>query len=196
MTKIEYTVNNTKKGIQWDNTNRGIDDFATVRVFDSAYTEGLLKKRDSDNLLVKPYGLNAFAELISKIDDLLNNARVELAKREIPEVDKSELSDEIKALFDKKKFEQEDIEQFKLLATFFPKEDAEFLTNAKRYCAQKGYDFIWFCKDIECVYLGKKIDDSQKKKESATFKAKKLIEAVEERKLVADNYIKQIRAIL
>lgn len=75
-------------------------------------------------------------------------------------------------------------------------EDAKFLTNAKRYCAQKGYDFIWFCKDIECVYLGKKIDDSQKKKESATFKAKKLIEAVEERKLVADNYIKQIRAIL
>lgn len=131
LTKIEYTVNNTKKGIQWDNTNRGIDDFATVRVFDSAYTEGLLKKRDSDNLLVKPYGLNAFAELISKIDDLLNNARVELEKREIPEVDKSELSDETKALFDKKNFEQEDIEQFKLLATFLPKEEERLASIGK-----------------------------------------------------------------
>lgn len=131
LTKIEYMVNNTKKGIQWDNTNRGIDDFATVRVFDSAYTEGLLKKRDSDNLLVKPYGLNAFAELISKIDDLLNNARVELAKREIPEVDKSELSDETKALFDRKKFEQEDIEQFKLLATFLPKEEERLASIVK-----------------------------------------------------------------
>ena len=53
---------------------------------------------------------------------------------------------------------------------------------------EKGYDFIWFCKDIERVYLGKKVDDSQKKRESATFKAKKLIEAVEECKLVANNY--------
>ncbi|MDD5792523.1 MAG: AAA family ATPase [Erysipelotrichaceae bacterium] len=123
LAKIEYTVNNTKKVIQWDNTSRGIEDFATVRVFDSAYTEGLLKKRDSDNLLLKPYGLNVFAELISKIDDLLNNARVELAKREIPEVDKSELSDETKALFDKKKFEQEDVEQFKMLSSFLPKEE-------------------------------------------------------------------------
>ena len=48
-------------------------------------------------------------------------------------------------------------------------EDAEFLVNAKRYCDEKGYDFIWFCKDIERVYLGKKVDDSQKKKESATL---------------------------
>ena len=53
---------------------------------------------------------------------------------------------------------------------------------------QKLYDFIWFCKDIERVYIGKKVDDSQKKKESATFKAKKLIDAVDESKLVVNNY--------
>ena len=131
LTKIEYTVNSTKKDIQWDNTSRGIDDFATVRVFDSAYTEGLLKKRDSDKLLVKPYGLNAFAELISKIDDLLNGARDELAKREIPEVDKSELSDDTKAFFDKKKFEQEDIEQFEMLASFLPEEEEQLASIVK-----------------------------------------------------------------
>ena len=67
-------------------------------------------------------------------------------------------------------------------------EDADFLENAKRYCDEKGYDFIWFCKDIECVYLGKKIDDSQKKKESATFKSKKIINAVDAGKLTANNY--------
>ena len=67
-------------------------------------------------------------------------------------------------------------------------EDAEFLVNARRYCDQKGYDFIWFCKDIECVYLGKKVDDSQKKNESAMFKVKKLINTVEERKLLVNNY--------
>ncbi len=67
-------------------------------------------------------------------------------------------------------------------------EDAEFLANAKRYCDEKGYDFIWFCKDIERVYLGKKVNDSQKKKESATFKAKKLIDLVDKSKLAANNY--------
>lgn len=67
-------------------------------------------------------------------------------------------------------------------------EDAEFLVNAKRYCDEKGYDFIWFCKDIERVYLGKKVDDSQKKKESATFKAKKLIDAVDKSRLIVKAY--------
>ena len=67
-------------------------------------------------------------------------------------------------------------------------EDAEFLANAKHYCVEKEYDFIWFCKDIERVYIGKKVDDSQKKKESATFKAKKSIDAVDESKLVVNNY--------
>ena len=67
-------------------------------------------------------------------------------------------------------------------------EDAEFLVNAKRYCNENRYDFIWFCKDIERVYLGKKVDDSQKKKESATFKAKKLIEAVDKNKLIVKDY--------
>lgn len=67
-------------------------------------------------------------------------------------------------------------------------EDANFLINAKHYCTEKGYDFVWFCKDVEGVYLGKKVDDSQKKKESAMFKAKKLIGSVDERKLMVNYY--------
>lgn len=67
-------------------------------------------------------------------------------------------------------------------------EDAEFLKTAKEYCDGKGYDFVWFCKDIERVYLGKKVDDSKKQKESATFKAKNLINTVDERKLAVNTY--------
>lgn len=67
-------------------------------------------------------------------------------------------------------------------------EAAAFLANVKSYCDEKGYFFIWFCKDVERVYLGKKVDDSQKKKEAATFKAKKLIDAVDEGKLTVNNY--------
>lgn len=67
-------------------------------------------------------------------------------------------------------------------------EDAEFLKSAQQYCNTKGYDFVWFCKDVERVYIGKKVDDSEKKKESATFKAKKLIVHVETKKLCESNY--------
>lgn len=67
-------------------------------------------------------------------------------------------------------------------------EDADFLKNAKLYCCEKKYDFVWFCKDIERVYLGEKVDDSQKKNKSAMFKAKKLIDKVDKNKLDVDSY--------
>ena len=67
-------------------------------------------------------------------------------------------------------------------------EDINFLKNAKCYCDEKGYDFVWFCKDVERVYLGKKIEDINKKKESAIFKTKKLINKVSEKKLSVNSY--------
>lgn len=42
--------------------------------------------------------------------------------------------------------------------------DLNFLEEARRYCSEQCYEFIWFCKDVEQVYLGKRINDSQKKK--------------------------------
>lgn len=66
--------------------------------------------------------------------------------------------------------------------------DKEFLKEAKRYCADKGYDFIWFCKDIERVYIGKKVADNQKKKEAAMFKEKKLIQKVDAKSLQVEDY--------
>lgn len=67
-------------------------------------------------------------------------------------------------------------------------DDLKFLEDAKKYCDGKEYDFIWFYKDIEQVYIGRKVDDSQKKKEAAAFKAKKLIANVDAKRLSADNY--------
>ena len=66
--------------------------------------------------------------------------------------------------------------------------DQKFLKEAKQYCDSKGYDFVWFCKDVEQVYIGKRVDDSQKKKEAAAFKARKLINKVDQKRLSGDNY--------
>ena len=48
----------------------------------------------------------------------------------------------------------------------------EFL-NIHQYCNIHHYDLIWFCHDVEEVFLGKKISDSQKVQEAAIFRRKK-----------------------
>ena len=68
-------------------------------------------------------------------------------------------------------------------------EDSKFLEEARQYCREKHYDFVWFYKDIECVYLGKKVDDSKKKKEAEQFKGKKLIKNADANKLSVQNYV-------
>lgn len=55
--------------------------------------------------------------------------------------------------------------------------------SISRYCEEKGYDLIWFCHDVEEVFLGKKIPDSQKVNEAAMFRRKKKIEEIHPDKL-------------
>lgn len=66
--------------------------------------------------------------------------------------------------------------------------DTEFLKNAKEYCNRQGYEFVWFCKDIEQVYLNRKVTDKEKKKVAATFKEKKDIANIDRSKLFVDSY--------
>lgn len=66
--------------------------------------------------------------------------------------------------------------------------DMDFLKNAKQYCERQGADFVWFCKDIERVYLDKKVENKQKKIEAAKFKQKKLITGIDIRKLEVTGY--------
>lgn len=66
--------------------------------------------------------------------------------------------------------------------------DQEFLTEARRFCEEKGYEFVWFCKDIEQVYLDNRIDDREKKKVSEDFKKNKQIKNVDKSKLSAGDY--------
>lgn len=66
--------------------------------------------------------------------------------------------------------------------------DLEFLQKVEKYCKDKRYEFSWFCKDIERVYLGRKVADNSKKKEAVQFKKDKKINDVNERNLSCKNY--------
>lgn len=67
-------------------------------------------------------------------------------------------------------------------------DDLQFLKNAKKYCDNNGYSFVWFCKDIEQVYTKRQVEDSEKKKIAAAFKEKKSIMKVDTNRLLADQY--------
>lgn len=57
-------------------------------------------------------------------------------------------------------------------------EDASFLQKARSYCQNNEYRFAWFCKDIEQVFLGKRVPDGMKAKEARAFAAKGQISTV------------------
>lgn len=61
--------------------------------------------------------------------------------------------------------------------------DKEFIEKTQEFCKANNYEYVWFCKDIERVYLGKKVEDGHKNSEATKFKAKKLIDGVSESRL-------------
>ena len=88
-------------------------------------------------------------------------------------------------------------------------DDETFLEDVKKFCEKENkeeeqkvkkkeennkkswkvkYEFVWFCKDIERVYLGREVSDKEKKKESEKFKKNKLINKVNEGNLSAESY--------
>ena len=62
------------------------------------------------------------------------------------------------------------------------------MEDAQKYCAENGHEFVWFCKDIEQVYLGKQVEDAHKKAEAAAFKNKKLIMNIRVNQLSRNSY--------
>ena len=43
--------------------------------------------------------------------------------------------------------------------------------DIENFCHQNGYKFIWFCRDVEEVFLHKTVEGSKKKAEVAKFKS-------------------------
>ena len=60
---------------------------------------------------------------------------------------------------------------------------ARELKEINKYCEKNGYDMIWFCHEVEEVYLGRRVSDKQKVKEAADFRRKNMISNISERLL-------------
>lgn len=60
---------------------------------------------------------------------------------------------------------------------------ANEMNQITRFCEHHSYDLIWFCHDVEDVFLGKKISDSQKVSESGAFRRNERIKDLSHDKL-------------
>lgn len=61
--------------------------------------------------------------------------------------------------------------------------EQKMYADIQKYCREKGYEFVWFCLDVEEVYLGKQIAAGKKVEEAKAFRMKQKIESVPEKNL-------------
>lgn len=118
--KLTYEINGIKADYVWDNSKGGSSNLSSVRVFDTSYTVGLLKKRSSDELLAKPFRLSVFSELISFIEDLLKLANEKISEEEngLPVLNTDSFSEKTKTLFAKEYLSVEEEKQINDLGCF------------------------------------------------------------------------------
>ena len=66
----------------------------------------------------------------------------------------------------------------------------------QKYCEHENYEMIWFCHDVEEVFIGYKVSDSDKTKKAAEFVKKNIVKNVNYKKLSSDKLIKNTSNML
>lgn len=57
------------------------------------------------------------------------------------------------------------------------------LEDIKKYCSRKGFELIWFCRNIEEVYWGERVESGDKVKRAAQFNKRNHIHSLSEKAL-------------
>ncbi len=68
--------------------------------------------------------------------------------------------------------------------------DKKFLEKVEDYCGQNGYEFVWFCHDVEEVFLGKSVSKGEKVRCANQFQKNHLIEKIDCDKLCSATKVK------
>ena len=107
--ELTYSLNGTKRKVIWDNT-KTIDDLNSIRVFDSSYTSNYLKKRNSDELVLKPYHLDSFAKLVDLIIELKDKAYIEIEEMvdALPQINTDCLNETMIHMLEQERFSDND----------------------------------------------------------------------------------------
>lgn len=75
-------------------------------------------------------------------------------------------------------------------------ETQKLFEKIRDFCRTNKYEFVFFVKDVEDVYLGQSVPNDQKVQKAEEFSRKKLIETVDESKLRSNIHRKHTSNIL
>lgn len=67
-------------------------------------------------------------------------------------------------------------------------EDQERFMDIQSYCAQKGYEIVWFSRDVEEVFWHKRIDPKEKVRYASNFRAHSLIKKINPEVLAGNDH--------
>ena len=67
-------------------------------------------------------------------------------------------------------------------------ETLKLFEKIKKFCIDNGFRFVFFCKDIEDVYIGHPVDTTQKRSAVAKFKSGNMINTINEKALRREDY--------
>lgn len=67
-------------------------------------------------------------------------------------------------------------------------DDGKLLERIREYCDANGYDFVFFCKDVEDVFCGRKIPDTEKISAIRKYKSSQAIRNMKADHLEKDEY--------
>lgn len=59
--------------------------------------------------------------------------------------------------------------------------------SISEFCKENNYELVWFCHDVEEVFIGNKVSDSEKVQTASIFRRKNNIEKVDFKKLSSNN---------
>lgn len=75
-------------------------------------------------------------------------------------------------------------------------ETRKLFIEIKDFCYKNGFEFVYFCKDIEDVYWGEQVSDSKKVDKASDFNRLEMINSVKESRLKATDYKRHCSNIL
>ncbi|MCR5528924.1 MAG: hypothetical protein K6F49_06880 [Saccharofermentans sp.] len=75
-------------------------------------------------------------------------------------------------------------------------DQAKELNDISQYCSERQYELIWFCHDIEEVFIGEAISSSDKTKTANSFRKSGKIGSITETKLKRRDYAPKTSNIL
>ena len=129
---VEYLLDNTPKSSTWSNTSN-ISDLRSIRVFDTEYTNNYLQKRNSDELLIKPYALSYFSEISDLIIEIkeLAEEKIKFDRESLPDIDLERVTESFREFLNRDSFSKEDIVKIKSFEKFSSKEKNQ-LENIKK----------------------------------------------------------------